>query len=544
MRLNQSVALVTIGGHMPHQMNRRQFLIQSTLAGGSVIAADLLGQRGMAQSAPGIITSDAMRPGIPYGVASGDVTKGSAVIWSRSDRPARMILEYAFDESFRKINRIVGPAALDTSDYTARINLKDLPDGRQIFYRVSFQDLNNVTVFSEPVKGSFRTIPASGKDISFVWGGDTAGQGWGINPDFGGMKIYQTMRQMQPDFFIHSGDNIYADGPILPEVTLPDGKIWRNITIEEKSKVAETLKEFRGNYIYNLMDDNLRQFNAEVPMMVQWDDHETTNNWYPRETLTNTGGDARYQVKSVALLAARARQAFLEYAPIRINRRDPEQIYRAFNYGRSLDVFMIDERSYRGDNSPNRQSVPGPDTAMLGSRQLQWLKRNLLQSKATWKVIASDMPIGLVVSDGATDFEAFANGNGPALGRELEVADLLRFIKSNDIRNVVWVTADVHYAASHYYDPNQAQFQDFNPFWEFVSGPLNAGTFGPNTLDNTFGPQVKFVIAPPAGSANLPPSAGLQFFGHVKIAGDTEVMTVSHYDLNGKKLYSIDLSPE
>ena len=60
----------------------------------------------------------------------------------------------------------------------------------------------------------------------------------------------------------------------------------------------------------------------------------------------------------------------------------------------------------------------------------------------------------------------------------------------------MWLTADVHYAAAHYYDPNKAQFQDFEPFWEFVSGPFHAGTFGPNELDNTFGPEVKFFKAP------------------------------------------------
>ena len=529
---------------MPNQMNRRQFLIQSALAGGSVIAADLFAQKGLARSAPGIITSDRMRPQIPYGVASGDVTKGSAILWSRSDRPARMVLEYSLDESFRNAKRIIGSAAVKATDYTARINLKGLPDGRQVFYRVSFQALADANVFSERIAGTFRTVPKAGKDITFAWGGDTAGQGWGINPDFGGMKIYEVMRQLQPDFFIHSGDNIYADGPIQAEVPLSDGTIWRNITTEEKSKVAETLKEFRGNYIYNLMDENLRRFNAEVPLMVQWDDHETTNNWYPNETLTDTGSDARYTVKDVNLLAARARRAFLEYSPIRLNDRDPEQIYRSFNYGSALEVLMIDERSYRGNNTANQQTEPDADTVFLGSHQIQWLKRKLLKSKATWKVIASDMPIGLVVTDGPTAFEAFANSDGPARGRELEVADLLRFIKHNNIRNVVWFTADVHYAAAHYYNPNLAQFQDFNPFWEFVGGPLNSGSFGPNKLDNTFGPELKFVSAPPPGSSNLPPSAGLQFFGFVKIDGDTQVMTVSHYNINGEKVYTVDLEPE
>lgn len=129
----------------------------------------------------------------------------------------------------------------------------------------------------------------------------------GINPDFGGMKIYETMRQLNPDFFIHSGDNIYADGPIQSEVKLDDGTIWKNITTPEKSKVAETLTEFRGNYIYNLLDENIKCFNAEVPILAQWDDHETRNNWYPGQIILN---DDRYTVKDVNLLAKRARQAF------------------------------------------------------------------------------------------------------------------------------------------------------------------------------------------------------------------------------------------
>jgi alkaline phosphatase D len=530
------------------QTQKNQFLTYSTLAGGSVIAADLFSKKGFAQSAPGIITSDSLRPTIPYGVASGDVTRGQAVIWSRCDRPARMIVEYSLDESFRStryIRRIMGPAATETTDYTARINLTGLPDGRQVFYRVSFQDLNNINVFSEPVTGSFQAVPKARTDVKFIWSGDSAGQGWGINPDFGGMRIFETMRQLQPDFFIHSGDIIYADNPIQAEVRLADGSVWRNVTTEAKAKVAETLDEFRGNYIYNLMDDNLRRFNAEVPTMAQWDDHETTNNWFPTEVLTNVGGDARYTVKSVALLSARARQALLEYMPVRINSRDPERIYRSFNYGSALEVFMIDMRSYRGPNTANLQTEGSEETEFLGRRQIQWLKRSLLSSKATWKVIASDMPIGLVVPDGPNAFEAVANAeNGLPLGRELEIADLLRFIKRHNIRNVVWVTADVHYCASHYYDPNLAQFQDFLPFWEFVSGPLHAGTFGPNRLDNTFGPQVKFQKAPEPGLVNLPPSAGLQFFGMVKIDGDTQVMTVSHYTIDGEILDSIDLTPE
>jgi alkaline phosphatase D len=63
----------------------------------------------------------------------------------------------------------------------------------------------------------------------------------------------------------------------------------------------------------------------------------------------------------------------------------------------------------------------------------------------------------------------------------------MQAIKRRGVANVVWVTADVHYTAAHRYDPNHAVFQDFSPFWEFVPGPLNAGTFGPNGIDQRFG---------------------------------------------------------
>lgn len=490
---------------------------------------------------PGVLQREESLPQMPYGVQIGDLLPERALLWSRCDRPARLRVEWATNEKFRDARRLLGPAALESSDFTARIDLRDLPPGETIFYRAQFLDLTDSRRVSLPVEGRLRTTPAGRRDVLFVWGGDTAGQGWGIDTARGGMTIYETMRRLDPDFFIHSGDTIYADGPIQADVRLDDGSLWRNLVTPEKAQVAETLDQFRGNYRYNLMDTNLRRFNAQIPQFVQWDDHETRNNWYPEQLI---GEDGRYHDKSLNLLAARAKRAFLDYMPIRPEPSDPERIYRAFRYGPLLEVFMLDERSYRNRNSPNRQPTMSAETDFLGPAQMRWLKRRLLDSKAVWKVIASDMPIGLIVSDGRNDFEAFANGDGPALGRELELANLLRFLRDNPIRNVLWLTADVHYAAAHYYDPARAQFTEFSPFWEFVAGPLHAGTFGPNALDNTFGPVVKFHSVPPGMKPNRPPSEGLQFFGAVRIDGKTEALTVSLHNTAGKRLYQVELAPE
>lgn len=502
---------------------------------------DFVRLSGAAAAYPTLLPWLQTRPRITHGVQSGDVTADRAIIWSRTDRPARLIVDYASRESFTDSRRIVGPAALETSDFTARVDLGDLPRGQRIFYRVSFEDLENRRVTSEYVTGSLQLPPARKRDVTFVWGGDVCGQGWGINPDFGGMKIFESMRRLAPDFFVHSGDTIYADNVIPPEVTLEDGRRWKNLTSPEKSKVAETLDEFRGNYRYNLLDEPLRRFNAEVPILAQWDDHEVLNNWYPGKRMDD---DPRYAVKSVDLLAARARRAFLDYLPLRYNQYDPERIYRAFPWGPSLEVLMLDERSYRGPNTSNQQTIMSDETAFLGSPQLEWIKERLSRSTATWKVIASDMPIGLVVGDAGGRFEAVANGDGPARGRELEIAALLQFIKQKRIRNVVWVTADVHYAAAHHYDPQRARFNDFIPFWEFVAGPLNAGTFGPGRMDDTFGPKVEFVSIPKGMKGNRSPLEGYQFFGAVRIEGMTESLTVTLHDLAGRELFRKTLSPE
>ena len=89
----------------------------------------------------------------------------------------------------------------------------------------------------------------------------------------------------------------------------------------------------------------------------------------------------------------------------------------------------------------------------------------------------------------------------------------------------------------------KAQFTDFDPFWEFISGPVNAGDVRSGTLDNTFGPEVKFFKAPPKGKSNLPPSSVCHFFGEVEIEAKTRVMTVTLRDVSGAALFVQRLNP-
>src|SRR5206468_12067321 len=122
-----------------------------------------------------------------------------------------------------------------------------------------------------------------------------------------------------------------------------------------------------------------------------------------------------------------------EDQPIRQFGRDRERIYRSQRLGPHAEIFAWDMRSYRGPNTQNRQPELNDESVILGRTQVAWLKNKLATSTATWKIIASDMPLGVIVTD-KHGYEAVANAdNGPPLGRELEIADLLKFIKDKAI---------------------------------------------------------------------------------------------------------------
>src|SRR5262245_16599812 len=171
-------------------MTSRRKFIQTTLASGVSLALPAYAQ------APAVIASG--RPQSTSGIQIGDVTGDRALIWSRADRPARMLVEYSLREDFRDAVKVRGPLALETTDYTARVDLTMLPSGRDVCVRAAFEDLSSGKALSEPVAGKFRTPPANRRDVTFAWSGDTAGQGWGINKDWGGMKCYEAVRRERP----------------------------------------------------------------------------------------------------------------------------------------------------------------------------------------------------------------------------------------------------------------------------------------------------------------------------------------------------------
>ena len=164
--------------------NRRTFLKNSGLALGGA-GAILSGNSW--SLVPNIMVSDKERPQQDFGIQFGDISCDRGIVWGRADRPSRMLVEYSYREDFRHAVKLRGPDALENSDFTARLDLQNLAPDQQVFVRVSFQDLSNQRIVSADVEGHFMTAPNhthnhASRDIHFVWGGDTAGQGWGINP--------------------------------------------------------------------------------------------------------------------------------------------------------------------------------------------------------------------------------------------------------------------------------------------------------------------------------------------------------------------------
>ncbi|MDB4946249.1 MAG: secreted alkaline phosphatase [Labilithrix sp.] len=505
-------------------LGRRDLALGAPLA----LLASGCGSRSGAARGPGTATGGeaAGAPGAPepaWGVQSGDVSATRALLWSRSDRPSVMSAEWSLRPDFAGSRAVAGPRVGDATDLTGNVGIGGLPAGSHIHYRVRF----TAEAPSPWVTGSLVTPDAADardpRDVVFVWSGDTNGQGWGIDEARGGMPAFAAAAERAPDFFLSCGDAIYADDPIPPEKKAGDGSTWRNVVTADKSRGAETLADFRGAHRYPRLSREVRALSAKASTFAIWDDHEVRNNWFP-------GGPG------IDALAPRALRAFAEYTPTLA------PMVRSARWGPHLEVFFLDGRSFRTANHP----VPEHE-AFLGSQQLAWLEGALAASTATWKVIASDMPVGLVVSEpapgapGVQAFDGFANQGGAASGRELELAHLFASLRARRVKNVVWLTADVHYAAAHRYDPSRAAFKDLDPFWEFVAGPMHAAAFPRKPFDDTFGPELAYASA--GWDTYGSPATGQQYFGVVRIEGRTGVMRVTLVDARGRDLFAIDLTP-
>lgn len=454
---------------------------------------------------------------VTHGVASGDVTAASAVVWARASGPAQLHVEYDTDPAFSQ-PKLRGSAAADpTTDYTAQLKLEGLEPDTTYYYRVWFSGAGGQgrsTVADRPA-GAFRTAPAAAtsRPVSFVWGGDLGGQRYCRRVDRG-YAIFAAMGALEPDFFIANGDLIYADGDCPADG--PDGPGgWQNVPGDFASVADPSLdwtdldqvrEVIRRHWRYNRADQHFQRFLSRTPMYAQWDDHEVINDFGAGWSYWNAASAGRPGYPN---LVAAGREALFSYAPIDRNPVEPERIYRSFNWGQDLDLFIVDARSYRSRN--DLADTPEHQKTLLGRAQLAWLREGLAGSRATWKVVSSDVPIAIPTGSNAAVFgrDAWANGTAADFsaqtGFERELLDLLAFLDAHDVKNVVFVTTDVHFAQSIRYEVDADGDGDRLAFHELVSGPLNAVRGQPGALDPTLNPQ------------SLYAEGGIFNFGHARL---------------------------
>ena len=236
-------------------------------------------------------------------------------------------------------------------------------------------------------------------------------------------SVMDAVRAQKPDFFVHLGDTVYAD----------------------RGGSAHTLPEFWAKYRGNRDDAATQRCFEETSFYVVWDDHEVSDNYHPDDPLAPIG-----------------RQAFLDYWPVRKQPRGPHCIYRSFRWGQALEVFILDARQYRDRKKGT----------MLGREQKEWLLNGLSASTALFKFVATSVPIA---GGGDDRWDGYPRDRG----------QLLNYIKDKKIPGVVFLSADMHYAAI-------TKIPKGRGLLDITAGPLAAPL---NRITNSANRRYEFFLA-------------------------------------------------
>jgi alkaline phosphatase D len=421
------------------------------------------------------------------GIASGEVTPTTALVWARASGPARMFVDLSTNSAFRRARRHRGGTAKREDDYALTLRLRRLQPATRYHYRAWFAELGAQRARSRPLRGTFKTAPApsQSRPLRFVFGGDVGSGGYCRHAQYG-FPIFHYMNTVRPDVLVALGDFIYGDSDCPPEG--PDG--WKNLPgtfpeIDDPSVDWTDLRRLQEIYFehwrYARADRQLAALLAKTPMYAIWDDHEVMNDFGARWSRPNSQYEARAGYRN---LVTAGRRALFAYGVLRRRKNDPNRLYRSFRWGKDLHLVITDTRSYRSRN----EMRDGAGKTMLGSAQLAWLKKTLSSSNATWKVIASSIPISVPTGSAEFGRDGWADGE-TGNGFERELLDLLRYLDGRNVRNVVVITADLHFAQATRNSQDYDGDGDAFVFHEFAAGPLNARVSVPSWLDPTTNPQ-------------------------------------------------------
>jgi phosphodiesterase/alkaline phosphatase D-like protein len=372
---------------------------------------------------------------LPNGVASGDVTQGSAVLWTRSTVLGEVNFEYSTDAEFSSIAG-TATATVTDSNLPVKVEIEELTAGTDYFYRVTDAAGNTKT-------GQFETAAALGAKtgLSFGVSGDWRGE----------LAPYPAISNVDDQdlaFFVEHGDTIYADFA-SPAVPTPQA-----ITLEEfRLKHAEVYSDRFGSNTW-------ADLRANTAVYATIDDHEVINDFSGGDLIGNDQrlldafpGDDPNALVNDSTLFENGLQAFQEYNPLRDEfygdtgderTANERKLYRSDTFGADAATFILDTRSFRDDELELPIGTTDPaaigqflvesltsDRQFLGKVQLADLKTDLLAAEAngvTWKFVMVPEPIQQLGLNNVDAFEGYAK----------ERTEILKFVEDNSINNVVF----------------------------------------------------------------------------------------------------------
>ena len=302
--------------------------------------------------------------------------RDGAIVWAHADRPVahhRRILDHVVFHQCTARPRHDRHARHRPD--RARAHRRSARRARTSSIACSFEDLGDrAHASASRVDGHLRTAPAAGRPVRIAWTADVCGQGWGIDTSRGGMRLFETMARRQSRSLRPRRRHDLRGRPLREEVKLDDGTMWRNIVTPAKSKVAETLDEYRGNHLYNRLDEHYRRF-----AVAGRPGRDVGRPRSPRQLVSRAGaaGDSRRTPRNASRSwRARARQAFLEHYPVTMARgADARSIARS-RPDRSSKCSRSTCAVYRGANNENLQpAARAPTPRSSAARQVALARR-------------------------------------------------------------------------------------------------------------------------------------------------------------------------
>ena len=349
---------------------------------------------------------------LQLGPMIGHVGPDEARIWVKASGRARLSIRWSLRDDLRKAKTTNGPLLAVDADYMGQAHITGLTPSTRYFYSVL---LNGKSAMARPYP-SFVTAPPPGAKGKFRF---AFGSCVGRKRNSSAAAWDELAARGQNDFLLMLGDNHYADS-------------------------TEPAKQ-RAAYYAQRGVAGFRELTRRTPTYGIWDDHDFGPD--------NSDGTALGKETSL--------RTFKQFwGNPAYGQPDDPGIYSTFSWG-GADFFLLDVRYHR---SPNRAPNNRKKT-MLGSRQLAWLKRELLASRAALKFIASGS-------------EWQMNGSNDSWTRfKHERREIFDFIRDNEIQGVILLSGDRHFTGG---------YQIEGRLIEITAGPFGSGAFKSRNLPDMF----------------------------------------------------------